>query len=188
MTKNIFTEYKITNEEFSELQEEFGKLAKFQAWQLIKKNARNNHTDEMEDIEQDLIIAILRAGVYYKRQIYIEECLKLATNYAKDVFVKKMVEELNSLWDNRTKHGANKQKYGELQERLLDNIVKKVVPSRKRPKKNKKLVIDAQFARYCKQIAWNQQKSMGKKITKERSIRSGMVSLATFDFSSSEIT
>lgn len=181
-TKPIFKHFKLTDEEYAELYSKFGDLCKFAAWQLIRKNVKNNHTDEMEDIEQDLLIAVIRAGVYYKRQVYIESSLKLAKRYARDEFVKDMVKELCHLWKNRTKHGANKQKFGEAQERILDSIIKQVVPPHRLPSRCRPLVIDKKFTTYCKQIAWNQQKSLGRKITRERSLRSGMVSLSEWDF------
>lgn len=179
-TKPIFKAFKLTEEEYAELHREFGDLAKFAAWDLIRKNVRNNHTDEMEDIEQDLLIAVIRAGVYYKRQVYIETCLEQAQKYA-DGFVKELVDELAELWRCRTKHGANKQRFGAAQETILEMVVRKVVPVHARPDKARQLVIDKKFTTYCKQICWNQQKSLGRKITRERSVRSGLVSLSEFD-------
>ena len=49
--------------------------------------------------------------------------------------------------------------------------------------------IDGKFTTYCKAITWNAQKSMGKKITREKGIRQAMVSLSEFDYlSSSKLT
>ena len=127
-------------------------------------------------------MSMLRAGSYYKRQIYIEKSLAIAKKHAKDKFVLKMIEELENLWQNRTRHGANRQKYGKYQERLLEKIIRKIVPKNERPNKDAPLKIDSKFATYCKAIVWNGQKSMGKKITREKSIRSGMVSLSEFDY------
>jgi hypothetical protein len=42
--------------------------------------------------------------------------------------------------------------------------------------------MDSKFATYCKAITWNAQKSLGKKITREKSIRTGMVSLSEYDY------
>lgn len=181
-SKYIFKKFFLSDEEYSDLCDKFQDLCRFAAWQLIRKNVRNNHTDEMEDIEQDLLIAVIRAGVYYKRQVYIEESLRLAKRYAEDVFVKSVVAELCHLWKNRTKHGAHRQKFGEVQERVLDNIIKRIVPRDKLPARNKPLVVDKRFATYCKQITWNAQKSLGRKITREIPIRSGIVSLSAHDY------
>ena len=41
--------------------------------------------------------------------------------------------------------------------------------------------IDTKFSTYCKAIVWNGQKSLGKKITREKSVRNGVVSLSEFD-------
>lgn len=187
-TKPMYRSFKLSDDEFSELQRRFGDLCKFQAWQLLRKNIHNNHTDELEDIEQDLLIAVVKAGVYYKRQMYIESSLKAARRYAKDRFVRNLVAELALLWKQRTKHGANKQKFGEAQERVLECIVQQIVPPHKRPDRLRPLVIDKKFATYCKQITWNQQKSLGRKITRERAVRSGMVSLSEFDYLSTGMT
>lgn len=182
MKNDICLTYRINDEEYAELDEKFTKLVYFAAHALKRKNTRNNHTDEIEDISQDLQLSVLRAGSYYKRQIYIEKCLALAKKYSEgDTLIHNIVLELENLWQNRTRHGANRQKYGPHQEKLLDKIVRRVVPEEERPRKKAKLKFDSKFSTYCKAIVWNTQKSMGKKITREKSIRSGLVSLSEFD-------
>lgn len=180
--QNITSSFPISNEEYMDLEKSFGQLTKYAAWQLLRKNAKNNHTDDFEDINQELVISLIRAGSYYKRQIYIERCFDVAKKYVKDIFIIKLLEGLENLWRNRTRHGANRQKYGAYQEELLYRIVKKFVPPRERPKKDAPLKIDGKFGTYCKAIAWNAQKSLGRKITKEKSIRSGQVSIGDFDY------
>jgi hypothetical protein len=64
----------------------------------------------------------------------------------------------------------------------LEKLVRCLVPKDERPNKKAPLVIDTKFTTYCKAISWNQQKSMGKKITREKSIRNGLVSLSQFDY------
>jgi hypothetical protein len=145
---------------------------------LLKRNAKNNHTDDFEDIDQDLRAALVQAGSYYKRQVYIERCFLAAQKYARDGFVKHVLNELHDLWKNRTRHGANRQKFGPHQEALLWRIVKKIVPRGERPSKRDPLVIDEKFPTYCKQIIWNKQKAMGKRITREKGLRSGLASLS----------
>jgi hypothetical protein len=179
--KSICEEFPINNSEYFALDKELGNYAKYVSWQLIKKNAKNNHTDEFEDINQELLVSIIRAGSYYKRQIYIEQCLSVAKQYASDNFLLFLLQELEKLWHNRTRHGANRQKYGWFQEQLLEGIVKACVPCKKRPNKRQSLKIDAKFLNYAKSICWNSEKAMGKKITKEKSIRSCMASLSEHD-------
>ena len=178
--KAIFEMFPVTETEYSELDEKFGNLAHYAAWQLVKKNTNNNYTEDVDDISQELRLSMVRAGSYYKRQVYIESCLSHVKDYVKDGFTSTIVDELEDLWNNRTRHGANRQKFGPFQEVLLDKIVKDVVPPHMRPSKKQKLKIDTKFSTYCKAIAWNTQKSMGKKITKEKAIRSGQVSLSEF--------
>lgn len=182
MNNGICESFPISNEEYMNLDRDFGRLAKKQAWELLRKNTKNNHTDEFEDINQEVIMALLRAGSYYKRQVYIEKCLEVAKVYVKDGFISKIVEELEKLWQNRTRHGANRQKYGPPQEQLLERIIKKFVPPEVRPDKNAPLKIDSKFQIYCKSITWNAQKSMGRKITKEKGLRTGICSLSEYSY------
>lgn len=180
--REIIHDFPITEKEFLELDKKFSKLCWCAAHELKRKNSNNNYIDDAEDIKQELQMSMLRAGSYYKRQIYIEKCLAVAKKYADDKFVFKIVQELENLWSNRTRHGANRQKFGKHQENLLDKIVRRMVPKEEQPFKDAPLKIDSKFATYCKAIVWNGQKSMGKKITREKSIRSGMVSLSEFDY------
>ena len=179
---DICNNFRINEEEFSQLDKKFGRLCWHAAHELKKKNTNNNYTDDPEDIKQELQMSMLRAGSYYKRQIYIEKCLFLIKKHSKDKFMSKIAKELDNLWKNRTRHGANRQKFGPNQENLLDKIVKRVVPITEFPDKNQNLKIDSKFATYCKAIVWNGQKSMGKKITREKNIRTGQVSLSEYAY------
>ena len=196
--KDICIKYRVTEEEYLDLNKEYGRLCWTAAHDLKRKNSRNNYTDDAEDIYQNLVEAMLRAGSYYKRQVYIEKCLELAmkatgvtvatdddgkvtVTHAGNDLVGWIVGELVVLWSNRTRHGANRQKFGKFQEQLLDRIVRKVVPARYRPRRTERLRMDSKFGTYCKAIVWNSQKSMGKRITREKSIRTGLVSLSEFD-------
>lgn len=163
------------------LEEEFGRLLHTMGWELLRKNYQNNHTEEEEDIAQELRLSMLRAGSYYKRQIYIESCFNVVEKYAKGMNVD-ILNELKSLWKDRTRHGANRQKFGPYQEDMLFQLVKKVVPKNLQPDPQKPLTVDTKFSTYCKAIAWNAQKNIGKKITKEKFWRSGQVSISEFDY------
>lgn len=181
-TKSIFTNFPLTNGEYALLEEKFGDLCKFASWQLRRKNIRNNPGVDLDDFIQDLRMALLNAGCYYKRQVYIESCFESIRRFAKDPFTRQIVRELRRLWKNRKRHGASRQKFGDHQERLLTRIVRQVVPRHSWPKKKRLLEIDDRFVTYCKSITWNKQKSLGRKITRERGFRSGLVSLSEWDF------
>ena len=174
--------FPIGNDEYEELEENFGKLCHKAAWVFLSKNYNNNHTEDQKDIVQRLRIDLMRAGSYTKRQRYIENSLSVLRKHTKDKFIKCLVDQLESLWKDRKRHGANRQKFGPFQEAILDRLVCKHVPKEERPDKNAKLVIDVKFARYCKQIIWNSTKSLGKKVTREKSYRTGMVSLSEYDY------
>lgn len=182
MKKSICSEFPILDEEYRELDKEFGKLCWTAAHELKRKNSLNNYIDDAEDVKQELIIDMMKAGSYTKRQVYIEKCFEVVKRYTNDEFMKDFIKSLEDLWENRTRHGANRQKYGPFQEHLLEVLVRKLVPKKDRPNKNETLKIDKKFSTYCKAIVWNRQKSMGKKITREKSIRSGLVSLSEFDY------
>ena len=179
--KSICNEFPILDEEYYELDKEFGKLCWTAAHELKRKNSLNNYIDDAEDVKQELIIDMMKAGSYTKRQIYIEKCFVVAKKYATDELMMDIIDSLEKLWVDRTRHGANRQKFGPFQEGLLEVLVRKMVPKKERPNKKETLKIDTKFATYCKAIVWNRQKSMGKKITREKSIRSGLVSLSEFD-------
>lgn len=180
--EGIVNNFPITENEYAILDDKFGNLCHYAAWQLQKKNAKNNHTNDPDDDVQELRIALIRAGSYYKRQTYIEQCFEVLDGHVKDKFIKKLVLQLKQLWKDRRRHGANRQKFGEFQELLLDRLVKKHVPRDKRPQRSQPLQLDAKFSTYLKQIVWNAQKSLGKKITREKSWRTGLVSLSEFDY------
>lgn len=180
--ETIVNAYPITEPEYQVLDDKFGKLCHYAAWQLKKKNSKNSLTNDPDDDAQELRIALLRAGSYYKRQTYIEECFGALDAHVEDKFIKNLVKELKQLWKDRRRHGANRQKFGEFQEVILDRLVKKYVPKEARPIKTKPLEIGPEFQTYCKQIIWNAQKSLGKQITREKSWRTGLVSLSEFDY------
>lgn len=174
----------VTDEEYAILDKKFGNLCCYAGWELIRRNQNNNCNveTEVEDVIQEIKMHIIKAGVYYKRQTYIENCLKVVKVFCKDKFVAYVVNELAYLWDNRKRHGANKKKFGEFQEDILELIIKKYVPEKNRPSVDAPLNIDSKFITYCKSIAWNSQKAIGKKISKERIIRAGIVSMSDKDF------
>lgn len=180
--ETIVKSYPITQDEYEQLDAKFGKLTFYAAWQLKKKNSKNSLTNDTEDDVQELRIALLRAGSYYKRQTYIEDCFAALEGCVKDKISKAIVKELKALWKDRRKHGASRQKFGEFQELILDRLILKYVPKESRPVKEKPLAIDGLFTTYCKQIVWNAQKSLGKQITREKSWRTGLCSLSEFTY------
>jgi hypothetical protein len=179
--KSICEQFPLTNAEWMELEDKLDNLVRYAAWQLLKMNAKNSHTDEIDDVTQELRWSIYLAGCYSKRQVYIESCFKVAKKYVKDIVVSDIVQELEDLWNNRTRHGAGRVKYGDFQQELLERIIDQYVPDEEKPDRNKVLKVDSKFMIYCKSILWNSKKSMGKKISREKSWRTGLVSLSEID-------
>ena len=182
--KNIVSNFPITNEEYEQLDKKFGKLCYFAAWQLRRKNSQNYFSKDPDcfDESQDLRMALIRAGSYYKRQTYIEASFEALRPYVDDTMAKKVLARLEALWEDRRRHGANRQKFGSFHEEILDRLLKTYVPSKERPQKDAMLKIDSKFSTYCKQIVWNAQKSIGKKITRDKSFTTGLVSLSEYDY------
>lgn len=180
--KGVEYEWPISNEEYLVLEKEFIKLCHKQAWILLGMNWNNNCSDEQEDIVQDLRIAMMKAASYYKRQTYIEKCFEVLNDNIEDELVLKILGELEDLWENKTRHGANRQKFGNYQEAILENLVKKYISKKMRPDKNAILKFDSKFKKYCKQITWNALRQKGKKITREKFWRTSLCSLSEFDY------
>jgi hypothetical protein len=174
--------FPVTEKEYEALNKKFGKLCYYASWQLDRKNLNNNHDYEIEDFQQELMISVLRAGSYYKRQCYIESCFDSIRSNTKNKAILKNLEKIFKLWLNRTKHGANRQLFGPPEEKILDRLARMAVPKKLRPRKDSDLIMDTKFDTYAKQILWNAQRSIGKKISKERPLRSGQVSLSDFDY------
>lgn len=179
---SIFKNFPISSEEYKKLEKKFGQLCYYAAWQLTRKNSTNNHQYDLDDFQQELMLGVLRAGSYYKRQIYIDSCLAALKAKNFNIFSKTILDELQNLWDNRTRHGANRQKFGDYQEQILEKLCLAHLGTDEKPDKSRQLVFDGKFVTYCKQIIWNAQRNLGKKITREKPIRSGQVSLSDHDY------
>lgn len=178
----IINKFPITSEEYTVLDKKFGNLCYYAAWQLKKKNSKDSVTNDTEDDVQELRIALLRAVSYYKRQTYIESSFEVLDVYVKDEFIKNIVQELKQLWIDRKRHGANRQKFGEFQEIILERLVKKHVPKNNRPNRAANVQMNPKLYIYIKNIIWNAQKYLGKQITKDKSWRTGLVSLSDYDY------
>jgi hypothetical protein len=179
---SIFKNFPITHDEYKLLEKKFGQLCYYASWQLARKNSSNNHQCDIEDFCQELMFSVLRAGSYYKRQVYIDSSLQALSNSNLPIFTKLLLTELADLWANRTRHGANRQKFGDYQEEILQGLCQKYLPADKIPSTQKPLQFETKFSTYCKQIIWNAQRNLGKKITREKPLRSGQVSLSDHDY------
>lgn len=172
----ILQTYSISDEEYDELLDQFDKLIYFIAWKHIKTNRHNNLTDELEDVIQELRIALVQSAGYYKRQCYILNCFDALKTCKEPI-----IEELRYKWDNRIKHGARKRLFGQPEEQILNNIINYFLPEGSRPQ-IEKIKINTKYKTYCKSILWNAVKALGRKITKEQPIRQGITSLSEFEY------
>jgi hypothetical protein len=179
---SVASQFAISSEEYALLEKEFVKLCYHIAHQLQKKNTKNNYTEDFDDIVQELKFALVTAAAYRKRQVWIEKSFKMALAYVKDPVLKLVLSTLSELWQNRKRHGANKQKFGTKQENILSAIVNAYVPKEYIPNKTDKIKLNSKFSGYCKSVIWNKEKNIGKKITREKSLRSGLVSISEFDY------
>ncbi len=180
---NAFKSFSITSHEYELLEDEFSQLCYFVSWQLMQNNSKNNHQHEIEDFKQELLMAVIRAGSYYKRQTWIESVfVKLDQFVPKETIWSEINKSLQYLWSKKTQHGAYKRKFGEEQEDILEMLAGKFVPEIEMPSKNAQIIINNKFKIYAKRIIWNASRFIGKKITKEKTIRVGQVSLSEHDF------
>lgn len=179
---SIYKNFPITGDEYSLLDKKFGQLCYYAAWQLTRKNSNNNHQCDLDDFQQELMVAVLRAGSYYKRQVYIDVSFSLLYNKNLDKISTLILDELFDLWKNRTRHGANRQKFGDHQEAILKTLCESFLSKKEMPDVKRELLFDSKFSTYCKQIVWNAQRNLGKKITREKPIRGGQVSLSDHDY------
>lgn len=178
MVDYILRNYPVSNEEYAELETSFDKLCMFAAHQLLNGNLKNNHTDELDDVIQSLRWAVVNAACYYKRQQYLEDCFKVYKEHITNKKALKTLSMLEDLWRNRTK---KRQRFTEQNEMELDQLLNEYVKKEFRPNKNAPLVIDNRFKIYAKSCMWNFVRSIGKGITKMKSLRSKMVSLSQYD-------
>lgn len=178
--------FPISETEYKLLSQEFGGLAVFGAKKFIEKNSKNCYNDR-DDIIQNIFCDLIKASSYSKRQIYINKCFLACNRYIKDKFMRKILKTLEMLWGNRTKHGANRQVFGKCQEDILEKLVQTYVPDKKKPDKKAPLIIDESFAKYAKSALWNNLRGSGRKITRDKSINKGMVSLSDFNYMAKEI-
>ncbi len=173
-------QFKLTDEEWQQIYNKFWKLCRHQAKSLLNMNMKGSHTDDQDDIEQEMHQSMIVAAMYHKRQCYIEACFKSLKEFSKDEAIIEMVSKLESVWRNKTKSGGVRQRFGSHQEKILYRLVNSYVPYAVRPSVNTPFKADEKFERYCKANTWNRIKTLGRKITKERSLRNGMASLSNF--------
>lgn len=179
---SIYKNFPITTEEYRKLEKKFGQLCYYAAWQLTRKNCNNNHQYDLDDFQQELMLAVLRAGSYYKRQLFLDKCFTRLQAKNLDEISVLVLKQLINLWDNRTRHGANRQKFGDYQEDILETLAQNFLVTNERPSKEDELQFDSKFFTYCKQIVWNCQRNLGKRITREKPLRGGQVSLSDHDY------
>jgi hypothetical protein len=182
---SVFKNFPVSNDEYIKLDKKFGQLCYYASWQLIRKNSANNHQFDLEDVSQELMVAVLRAASYYKRQVYIDSSLTALQSAKLDKTSKFILKELENLWKNRTRHGASRQKFGDYQEQILKDFCKKFLPANLIPPVDRPLIMETKFLTYCKQILWNATKHLGRKISREKPLRAGQVSLSDHDYLSS---
>ncbi len=79
-----------------------------------------------------------------------------------------------------------KKKFCNDHELMLTELVSKHVPEKLQPKQSDPLEFTEKFLAYCKRISWNRCKALGANVTKNRSVRSGMVSISSFNYMASD--
>ena len=180
--ERIVSKFPISDEEYHELHQKFDKLCCFAVWQLKKRNQTYDVLSDVDDDIQELRIALLRAASYYKRQSFIEDCFRALSAARLPGPVREVVDELWGVWESRRLHGSERKKFAAYQEEMLWQAVERHVKSAARPSASRPLRVDRRFHTYCKQIVWNAQKTIGKKLTRDKSRRRGESSLTEHEY------
>src|SRR5580704_12609511 len=154
--RQVISDFALTDAEYAAIEPQWDNLVHFAAWQHLRSNAGNRHTDDEADLAQSLRLSLLTAGAYYKRQSWVEAAFAALEGRCSGADL----DDLNSRWANR-KRRAKTQPFGDEQERQLEDLVLRYVPPDKRPDKTASLVADECFARYAKAIIWNTLKANG---------------------------
>lgn len=178
----VLSKFRLSDKEWIDLDKKYGKLCKFQARTLLDKNTTSMHTEDYEDIEQEMRQSMIVAALYAKRHKYIEDCFEIGNKIIKDDKNLFTLNKLESIWRNKA------TRFTRVHDQMLEDLMINCVPENYRPSPNTPLDVDSsKFKAYCKGITWNRCKAMGRKITKERPLRSGIVSLSKFDFSGQDL-
>ncbi len=185
-TLSYLSPFKLTDDEWKQIYNRFWKLGRHQARSLLNGNLKGSHTEDQEDIEQEMFQSMITAAMYHKRQCFIDYCFKSIRKHVKDENVLTKAKELENIWNKKTVKGMVRKKFGINQEKTLYKLVNQHIPQEVRPSPTDPFTFDQNFDKYCKNITWNRIKNIGRKITKERSLRSGMASLSSFNYLTSE--
>jgi len=179
--------YNITQKEYEELDKQFGKLCHYAAWQIVRFNfPKIKYEQEFPNVDQEIVISVIRAASYYKRQIFLNKAFEFLNSIQLTRQERVKVTALQILWDGRKEKG-NKNKFDKNEEEALVEVIKtnqnkasekgEAAPTQSAP-----LQLNKEFTIYCKSIIWNTYKSIGKGITKSRKDRKHEVSLSEYDF------
>lgn len=177
--------FKLTDDEWQQIHKNFWKLCRHQAKSLLNMNTKGSHTDDQDDIEQEMYQSMIIAAMYHKRQCFIDSCFNALANNVKDKGLLEIISKLESLWRPEASdelQATPRRRFGEHQEKTLYRLVNSCLPSALRPSPNTPFKFNEKFERYCKANTWNRIKTLGRKITKERTLRSGMASLSSFNY------
>lgn len=174
--------FSLSNDEWMQLHKQFHKLSCFQARSLVDRNNMGSHTDDYEDIEQEMRQHVVIAAMYHKRQCFIDDSFKVLKGYVKNKKDTREFLQLEMLWVKKRTEDGVKQKFGREQEARLQKMIDELVPEGERPDPSNPLRFTEQFITYCKQITWNRIRTLGRNISKQKPIRSGLVSISSYNY------
>lgn len=161
----IHKEYSIGSEEWELLEKRLGNLCRKITWQLLRQNHIAN-SDNFEIWNTEIQMALVRAACYYKRQCYLKKALSALESIKGRMNEQDRIEAeaLLSRWRSRPKNGEPRFSR-EHEKRLAKLLAKSAAESA--PKKES-LVFDREFEPYAKRIIWNAQKTLGRKMSKQK--------------------
>lgn len=179
---NAEKHYMLCDEEWEQLDNKLGKLCHFAAWNVAKSNGAVETS--LDDIQQECFLALIRALMYYKRQVYIERGFTWLDRNSHQIpdQLKMRYLKLTYSWRHR-KQFSGKNGFLDGDEELASIIVS--VPfdsSDLPPSRDAKLEMNQYFMHYAKAIIWRSAKNFGAEIKKEKDAAARNVSLSDCDF------
>lgn len=159
--------FNVTEDEYAELDEAFGRLCHKAAWDAVRKYPAY----DVYDVSQEIFIAMIRSGSQYKRKAYFSR----AEQYLESLGLGDlpMVKTCLKRFNNHVLTPEEEHAFLLLMDCLPETGEK---PSSKDP-----LILDKNASSYIKTCLWNQQRCWLKSTGKERSLRKGEVSLSEYD-------
>ena len=171
---NTTSSFCITSTEYIQIKDKIGDLPWTIGWQFLRQSPPNAHTEEIEDLSQDVWLSICGAVHCIKRQKYVKEAFKLIEKFNPN---NKEKQRLEDRWNHRA--GTGKKSFHIEEELELRNLVNQTIPKEIRPDPYLELKINDKILPYLKSAMYNKSKRKIGTNIKERPLRKSSISIQT---------